>query len=89
MFNNGDVGMEFDRDFSFSVDVKDGLKTTTYVYDRRYHGKDSPSSMYLEEMRERTNSGNEARTVRYQYDKGKKNPNPIRIEEVRSSEGRN
>ncbi|MBG9742398.1 hypothetical protein ABD86_00030, partial [Paenibacillus alvei] len=89
MFNNGDVGMEFDRDFSFSVDVKDGLKTTTYVYDRRYHGKDSPSSMYLEEMRERTNSGNEARTVRYQYDKGKKNPNPIRIEEIRSSEGRN
>jgi len=87
-FNNGDVGKEF-KDNSFSVDVTDGLKTTTYVYDKRYNGSDAPSSLYLEETRTRTDSGNEARTVRYQYDRGMRNPNPIRIEEVRSSDGRN
>ncbi|MCY9738322.1 wall-associated protein WapA, partial [Paenibacillus alvei] len=87
-FNNGDVGEKF-QDNSFSVDVTDGLKTTTYVYDKRYNGSDAPSSLYLEETRTRTDRGNEARTVRYQYDKGMRNPNPIRIEEVRSSEGRN
>ncbi|KJB84583.1 hypothetical protein AZ66_30215, partial [Paenibacillus sp. E194] len=87
-FNNGDVGKEF-KDNSFSVDVTDGLKTTTYVYDKRYNGSDAPSSLYLEETRTRTDSGNEGRKVKYEYDRGMKNPNPIRIEEVRSSDGRN
>ncbi|MCY9794163.1 wall-associated protein WapA, partial [Paenibacillus apiarius] len=81
-YNNGDVGQHFDRDFTFSVDVNDGLKTTTYTYWKQYIDYFSPSMLYNTKTVIQDRKTNNSQVFRYSHDTARKNPNPTRIEET-------
>jgi len=78
----GDGGKYIEQDFRFSVDVYDKFKTTTYTYEKQFVAYDAPSAIYNTRTEVRDEQTNNRQVFQYGYDRFRRNPNPIQIEET-------
>nr|WP_240927233.1 polymorphic toxin-type HINT domain-containing protein [Paenibacillus thiaminolyticus] len=79
---DGDGGQYIEKDLEFSVEVYDKFKTTTYTYDKQFVAYDAPSAIYNTKTEVRDVQTDNRQVFHYDYDRFRRNPNPIRLEET-------